>query len=268
MNTIYFVVYEGRREHFWSYPFTWKSLLRHVDLAQDKAVVTSYCSSEELLSQIPPAIEVRRLPGHPALPVWPGILADYVKWETSNEGSPEDCILFVDARDTIFQRDPFEDILGIEIAASCEGVNHDRCSWNMWDHNNVKKYFPREIWPRIEQCPVVNFGTVGGRRSQVRLAMLAVWMMGCRFNGGGSDQGAWNIMWNDYLRQEKNCWLCHPAQHDWCIVGDHSAHLSTPPYLQDGMVFCGATHRPYAIVHQWERGDCLWNREELIRRWT
>lgn len=268
MNTIYFIIYESRAEHVWSYPYTWKSLIANVNLEHTKVVVTNYSSRPEIMSNVPSSFEIRNIGGFPSVPVWPGIRADYVKWETSKEGDPNDHILFLDARDIIFQRDPFMDIDHLNVAASCEGVTHERCSWNLWDHNSVRQYFPGELWPNIGLWPVVNFGVVGGKRSHVRWAMLLTWMVGCRFNSGGSDQGIWNMTWNHYLKDEPGYWLCQPELHDWCVVGDHSAHIKPAPYWENGTIFCPTTRRPYAIVHQWERSDCLWPRDILIQRWN
>lgn len=264
MNSIYFVIYENRPEHFPFYRITWSSLLAFVNPDQVKLVVPSVNSSPQMLADIPKAIEVRPTT-MPLVGIHLGTSADLVKWATSLEGSKDDLVLFLDSRDMVFQRDPFEDIGGHNLVASGEGVNHDRSPFNSHDHvHGVGSYIPAGLHEDISKWPVVCFGVVGGRRWAARGALMGAWLMGSTFVRGGTDQGAWNYMWNKHLRYDDGSWMCDPNTSDWCLSGHHAGDIRPEPFLRDGQIICAATGRPYAMIHQWERTQ--W-RNHIFSRW-
>lgn len=264
MNSIYFLIYETRREHFAFYQVCWKSLLSVVDPAKYRLVVPNIQSSPELIAAIPTAFNVRN-GTMPEVGIHRGTSADVMKWAMSMEGDPGDGVLFLDSRDLLFQRDPFADISEYDLIAAGEGATHGQCEWNARDQGAAMSYLPAGLNEDTGKWPVVCAGVMGGRRLPARAALMSVWLLASTYTRGGTDQAAWNYIWNKHLKHEPNNWLCDPNVSDWCLHGHHLGKIRPEPRMEGGQIISGATGRPYALVHQWDRTP--W-RDEILRRWT
>lgn len=265
MNTLYFTIFETRQEHLHTYSACWNSLLANVDRTRARVVINNCGASPELLERIPKELEVRCSAMTGLSGVWMGIGMQQAKWLYSSEGEPEDTVIFSDARDMVFQRDPFLDIQNVRLVAAGEGPIHAECPWNTADQSAIQSYLPTELRDDFGSWPIICNGVSAGKRQSVRNLLLGNWLMGSLLTHGGTDQGVTNYLWNRYLGKEPGSWLCHPGISDWCLNGHHAPRVSPAPYLQDGQVMCAATNKPYALFHQWERTQ--W-REQMLKQWT
>jgi hypothetical protein len=260
VNTIYFDTHETRPEWFSFYNVTWQSLLPH--LKDEMVVVVSQDASPEMLKQVPSRFEIiEDKTVYNSL--WLGFSVHLRRWRNSN-GDPNDKIIFSDARDVLFQRNPFDDIPDHSLIVQGEGSVMKDDPWNTGDQNNVQNSLPHEI--RVHPDKVANWNPVcagyfGGQRQRVKDLMLMLWLTSSPM-ASGTDQGALNYIFHNYLSNEPLAIRCDPHTNDWVMGGHHFRILNPPCRWENQKLICGATGRPYAAVHQWDR--TAW-RDEILK---
>lgn len=168
-------------------------------------------------------------------------------------------LAFSDARDVVFQSDPFnwlEENLapGKDLLVGEESITHE----DPWNRRNVLKTYGRHAYDRVAEVPVCCAGYFAGRYEAMMDFMLAVYYFDQTKRSG--DQAAFNQLltfcgWKEKAQKVNWCvpWLLHavganvgPKARGFCMPAE------TFPIFEDGLVKT-ADGQPYAIVHQYDR---------------
>lgn len=258
-NTIIFDTFETRPDHFPFYLVAWKSLL--TVLRDERVILINSDASPDLIKQVPDCFEIV----HDPTRCTAGYPNQLRRWRNSM-GDPKDKVLFADCRDMLFQRNPFDDVPDDSLIVSGEGTRMGADEWNAGDQASISKNFPVGIQVPTsisDQWRPICAGVYAGQRQRVRDLALMVWMQSA-IQRWGTDQGALNYIFNQYLVNEPGAIRCDPSKNDWCMGGHHFRLLNPPPIWDGQTLVCGATGRPYALVHQWDRTS--W-RPDILHRW-
>lgn len=182
-----------------------------------------------------------------------------VKQHLDALGEPVRFVAFSDARDVIFQSDPFawmEENLapGKDLLIGEESITHE----DPWNRRNVLKTYGRHAYDRVAKVPVCCAGYFAGRYEAMMDFMLAVYYFDQTKRSG--DQAAFNQLltfcgWKEKAEKVnwQVPWLLHAVSAN---VGPDAPGFCMPretvPVFEDGLVKT-FDKQPYAIVHQYDR---------------
>lgn len=174
-------------------------------------------------------------------------------------GEPVRFAAFSDARDVVFQSNPFswlEANLGSDkdLLVGEESITHE----DPWNRRNVLKTYGLHALERVEKLPVCCAGYFAGRYEALMDVMLATYYFDQTKRSG--DQAAFNQLLTFSGWKEKTAkvnwqvpWLLHavsanisPDAPGFCMP------TQTMPVFENGVVKTSAG-APYAIVHQYDR---------------
>lgn len=182
-----------------------------------------------------------------------------VKEHLNALGKPIRFVAFSDARDVVFQSDPFNWLAENlppekDLLIGEESITHQ----DPWNRRNVLKTYGRHALKRVEHLPVCCAGYFAGRYEAMMDFMLAVYYFDQTKRSG--DQAAFNQLLTFSGWKEKSekvnwrvPWLLHavsanvsPKAPSFCMPED------SLPIFEDGIVKT-ADKRPFSIVHQYDR---------------
>lgn len=187
-----------------------------------------------------------------------------VREHLQNLGETIRYVAFSDARDVIFQSDPFEWLaqnLGAneDIAVGQESITHK----DPWNRRNVLKTYGHHALQRVEKLPVCCAGYFAGRYDAMMDFMLALYYFDQTKRSG--DQAAFNQLltfhgWKEKVRKVnwQSPWLLHASS----LTADpnateYCAAPNTKPVFENGEVRTTDGHL-FAIVHQYDRDKEMW----------
>jgi hypothetical protein len=178
-------------------------------------------------------------------------LRDFLSREPAN-----DRVIFADASDTVFQRDPFSVIGGwpLGLLVGSEGIKFEDEPWN---RGILQANFPEHL-PHLKSKYVLNAGNVAGFAGL--LGRFAHEMHERLFGRDGlADMAAFNIVlrsldWETWHTVADDPWLLHCAQR----VPDSTIKKGPcdlpPPTFADtdaGRTVCDSFGSEFVMVHQW-----------------
>jgi hypothetical protein len=177
-----------------------------------------------------------------------------------------DYVVITDARDVIFQRDPFafcERISEDRVILTGEGFAHKQSPFNLIDQFEAQ----RELGDfQIAQAdwPVMNAGVLAGPADKVKQLCLTIWSNCLRCRGRCTDQGVFNYLCY-YLRQDPVYYVANPNEDPWCITGEALKEnlMDIEVVYQDGELRMN-DKTPYFIFHQWDRTKYC---EEILQKY-
>jgi hypothetical protein len=173
-------------------------------------------------------------------------------------------VLTVDARDTIFQSDPFSFAplrSDARILLSAESALVKEDPWNLQDQTAFQQAIrPACRQGKFKNWPVINGGFVAGTSAAMADFGLTRFALDAR-DGEATDQasltalGNWIRTWPGYrIVGDGEPWVFHGH---WLGQSDRAAALD------DGVVVVRSTGEPYRVFHQWERTVCF---ERLLKK--
>lgn len=202
------------------------------------------------------------------------ILADWL----AHEKDKTRYILHCDVRDLVFQSDPsvWMESHPAKLWGTTESILYrDDESNKHW----VRQVYGQEILDEMMDSEVICAGTIAGEAETVFRVAQRIYESSFE-NIGSSDQAAYNRL----LRTEFADDVTYPAISDgfvltsgWWLIGRVKGHPERaigqcsllchhPPVLRDGIAYPEGSDEPFAIVHQYERGD-EW-KPEVNSRWA
>jgi hypothetical protein len=175
-------------------------------------------------------------------------------------------VITTDVRDVIFQHNPFPFVEKqmelnpeIQLVGISEGIKIKNENWNK---DNILKNFGYFFYDTIEDCDVLNVGTIAGKSEAVKDLCGMLFQLSMNRPDWVADQAAYNLLMNwvpykntAYISTLDDAWACNlhvtnkPEQLE--EFGPHLLHER--PIFEDGMVKDGKNKQPFAIVHQYDR---------------
>ena len=162
-------------------------------------------------------------------------------------------IIISDARDVIFQKNPFDYMIenGKNLYMISEGMQiRDSIPNYNWVFNLMKSQ--RDNSENIFLNQVVNGGVFGGKIEHVMMLLLLS-ITNCNRNSHEPvyNQPVYSFLEN-FLTMTKFVEICKPSTSLFCITGEGVLRHGVPMKIVDGLA-CNETEEPYYIIHQWDR---------------
>jgi hypothetical protein len=181
-------------------------------------------------------------------------------------GSQYKNVLLTDAKDVLFQTDPFE-YANDTVMLTGEGTTHAESIWNFEDQQNYQQKTARFSDP--SRWPVVNGGIVMGPATPLK--EFCVFMYTNTVNrayqneeNAHSDQAVINGLYHFFLSKNPSFSLSDPRKDSFCITGNGVARNEVSfQTIFTGGVMLNEKGDPYSLFHQWDRTKY---KDEIIRR--
>lgn len=165
-------------------------------------------------------------------------------------------IMYMDTRDVIIQKDPFEYMASKpdkKMFFVCEGmkvvendINH---TWNQMLRST--EVMPHTFYKDLD---VVNGGTIGGKKEELLYAyLLAMTNANRKSNGVIPDQAIYSYM-SVLMKEFTQVEFCHPLRDNYCVTGEAVKRNNVKMQMIDGIA-CNLQGEPYYLFHQWDRTE-------------
>ena len=165
-------------------------------------------------------------------------------------------ILYLDTRDVIIQKDPFEYMKSMpnkKLFFACEGMKVIENDVNFYWNQNLRN---TEILPHsfYEELDVVNGGTIGGKKEDLLYAyLLAMTNSNRKAEGVIPDQAIYSYM-SFLMKGFDQVEFCHPKTDNYCVTGEGIKRNNVKIQMIDGLA-CNLDGEPYHLFHQWDRTE-------------
>jgi hypothetical protein len=164
--------------------------------------------------------------------------------------------LVSDAKDVVFQRDPFGTCWPTGgLALVSEERTHDELPWNLDQQLGLQ--ISLGVKCEIRDKAVINAGVVCGESHRVRELSRLIYMGIFLSDPDSSDQAVLNFVYQTLLYQESDLQILEPSRSRFCAIGASirygEIHEGRDGLSWNGESICGPDGESYALVHQWER---------------
>lgn len=171
-----------------------------------------------------------------------------------------DIVIWVDARDLVFQRNPVEWLaanMKNDVLAFSESIKHKDENWAI---TNSGTSFPLE-WEWLQHEEVYCAGTIVGKRNAIRDLFIEIyrWSMTGANPDQLADQAAYNILlrlygWNDKIQfvKQQSGFVTH-LHVKLKGIGDVPFTEEPAKIVGDEVVTSAGT--PFVIIHQYDRDE-------------
>jgi hypothetical protein len=175
--------------------------------------------------------------------------------------SDADCVLLCDAKDVIFQDDPFKivkdlDIKGEFVIFCNEGITHGENNWNGGDQFRCQIHVVSEWKREFLSRPVLNGGFIIGTPRKLAQLATMIWTNMIRNpQPPYSDQAMINFlhMWTE---NDPEVYVCDPREHNLCLTGQGIIEEKVSYNRKsDGTFHNSLTDKKYYAFHQWDRTE-------------
>jgi hypothetical protein len=176
-----------------------------------------------------------------------------------------DLVCLTDARDVVFQHDPFSCVRRKfpsheqMLLFGEEGMRHRESEWNLIDQFKYQNGCETLGRDDFKDWVVYNAGFLIGTVARVRSLCLLMWQATVRPTGA-SDQAAFNYLLHGPMHGEKGVSPLHPTLQTLVVTGEGFKY---PPlegntewqegWVPDDGVIAHKQRGAWCVVHQWDR---------------
>lgn len=167
-----------------------------------------------------------------------------------------DYALYVDSRDVIIQKNPFDYFASKpenDLFLVSEGmkVMENKCNLSWHNLLSSTQIFPNQSG---EHNLIINGGTIGGKvPDYMNMLLLAMTNSNRKSSGVITDQSIYTSLY-PYLQRMKNVEICHPYSDLYCATGE-AIKWGNIKVNFDGKQVLNQDNQPYYIFHQWDRTE-------------
>jgi hypothetical protein len=164
-------------------------------------------------------------------------------------------ILLTDAKDVVFQSDPFDYVrVSEEFVLLCsEGGKQWQSQWNAHEQMKIQANRAPHVY-KFSKNPIINSGFIVGTYKEIRNLALLLWSNSIPTKYIVTDQATLNYL-HPYLLEDPAYYIADPMMTSLCATGEgiKEGWLDIEPTFEDGKLIHPIFKKPYCAFHQWER---------------
>lgn len=160
-------------------------------------------------------------------------------------------IIIADARDIVFQKNPFDVQIVQNITLASEGFLHRDSAFNCVDQLHAQRVV-RDFDHKYADWPVINGGFIYGTNEAIKNFCFLIWSNSVKTAAGVTDQAVINYLYNAYLRHDDDYYVADPHKSSLILTGEAVKENLIQVYQKYHQI-CMNNDEIYYVFHQWDR---------------